>query len=259
MFETSSAQDNTALGLPNGTRLHLPTHEHHGDATFIVREIFHQRVYDHPGFELRATDTIVDIGAHVGVFAHWALPQIPNGRLICVEPTSAADRLEHSLMQNGLTNVRLHRMALGRPSSTLEMFDHAEYAGLNRSTAFRPSPWMSSIMASKEKKGITRPPKVRSFPCESLTELLVRENLAEVDLLKMDCEGSEYDILEHTSDENLRRCKKIMMEFHVFHASHSLPALRKRLKGCGFAVDMSKPWLHYLLHRTGMLWAVRID
>lgn len=97
------------LHLPNGTRLHLGSPARLGDARFIVREIFEQQVYHHPGFQLRPADVILDVGGHIGVFAHWAAPQIPRGRIICVEPASAASRLEDSLAQNGILNVTLHR------------------------------------------------------------------------------------------------------------------------------------------------------
>jgi hypothetical protein len=35
-----------------------------------------------------------------------------------------------------------------------------------------------------------------------------------VDVLKLDCEGAEYSILEHTSEDVLQRVRVIMMEFH---------------------------------------------
>lgn len=93
------------------------------------------------------------------------------------------------------------------------------------------------------------------FSSESLTELLAREKLAEVDLLKMDCDGGEYGILERSSNENLRRLKWIMKEFHVYQPSHCLRMLVGDLKSSGFAVHTSKPWMHDLLRKTSMFWA----
>lgn len=257
MIESSFLEENVVLELPNGTHLHLASNDLVKDATYIISEIFNEGVYGHPGFELNPSDTIVDIGAHVGVFAHWASPQIPQGKLICVEPTSAADKLEHSLAQNNLHNVTLHRLAIGQPSSSLEMFESSKTACLNRSTAFRPSALMRIMLARAEKKGKISPPRVRTFNCWSLQELLAHQQLEKVDLLKIDCEGSEYAVFANITDSDLRRFKRIMMEFHVFHPSHNWRGLVKRLKQCGFAVHVSKPWLHYLLHKTGMLWATR--
>jgi len=259
MNPVAETKDPCVLELPNGTRLHLNSNSYVRDAGYIVQEIFNDKVYQHPGFALQSSDIVVDVGAHVGVFAHWAAPQITQGRLICVEPTSAADRFEHSLAQNNLRNVTLHRVAIGRPSSTLEMFDHSGAACLNRSKSFKPSRWNSLMLARAEKEGRIEPPRVRTFNCWSLAELLSHEKLEEVSLLKMDCEGSEHEIFEHTTDSDLRRFKRIMMEFHVFHPSHNWGKLVRRLKQNGFTVHVSKPWLRYLFAKTGMLWATRID
>lgn len=242
--------------LPNGTRLHFAA-PFQQDVNWTIQEIFESQVYHRAGFDLRPTDIVVDVGAHVGVFAHWALPQLPQGRLICVEPTTAADHLEHSLAQNNLRNVRLHRVAMGRSGSTLELWEHPEAASLNRARGFRIAIWLRLNLALLVRRGRFCPPRLRTFPCWSLADLLAQENLTAADLLKMDCEGGEHDLLAAASDADLRRFPRIMMEFHHFHPSHRLSNLVNRLEKAGFTVEVSRPWLHHLLHKTGMLWALR--
>ena len=88
---------------------------------------------------------------------------------------------------------------------------------------------------------------------------MTSEKLDQCDLLKMDCEGGEYAILEHTSRHVLRRFKRIMLEFHLFHPGHSLRRIEHCLEECGFSFQVKKKWLHHLLNRTGMIWATRID
>ena len=41
-----------------------------------------------------------------------------------------------------------------------------------------------------------------------------RNALERVDLLKMDCEGAEYEILYGTPDRYLERIREIRMEYH---------------------------------------------
>jgi len=259
MTELSPAVEKPVIRLPNGTCLHLDSPDCLNDARFIIGEIFGEQVYSQPGFELHPTDTILDVGSHVGVFAHWAAPQIPQGRMICMEPTSAANRFEYSLAQNGITNVRLHRCAAGGPSSTLEMIEDPQFAGLNRSNHFQQPAYMRLLVAYFKKKQALGAAQVRTVPCQSLEEIMASESLEQCDLLKMDCEGGEFDILEHTSRHVLRRFRRIMMEFHVYHSTHSLCKLRDRLVADGFAVHVKKKWLNHLLTKTGMLWATRID
>jgi FkbM family methyltransferase len=259
MTELSSSVEKTVISLTNGTRLHLDSPACLDDARFIIREIFAEQVYRQPGFELHPADTILDVGSDVGVFAHWAAPQIPQGRMICIEPSSAAGRFEHSLAQNGITNVRLHRCAASAPSSTLEIIDHPQFAGLNRSSHFQQPAFTRLLLAYFQKKEDQGSAQARTVPCRSLEEIMAEENLSQCDLLKMDCEGGEFAILEHTSRQVLRRFRRIMMEFYVYHSTHSLRKLIDRFEADGFAVRVKKKWLNHLLTKTGMLWATRID
>lgn len=40
----------------------------------------------------------------------------------------------------------------------------------------------------------------------------------EIEVLNINCEGAEIEILRHAKSELLTRCKKIIVEFHVFRA-----------------------------------------
>ena len=259
MTESPPSAEKPVLPLPNGTSLHLDSPACLDDARFIIREIFEEQVYRQPGFELHPAETVLDVGAHVGVFAHWAAPQIPQGRMVCVEPSSAANRFEHSLAQNGITNVRLYRCAAGAPSSTLDFLEDPQFAGLNCSSHFRQPVFMRLLVACFRKKQNLNSAQRRTVPCQSLEQIMTAENLESCDLLKVDCEGGEFSILDHTSRQTLRRFRRIMMEFHVYHSTHSLRKLRSRLEADGFTVHVEKKWLHHLLTKTGMLWATRVD
>jgi FkbM family methyltransferase len=259
MTPASESAASAVLDLPNGTRLHLSSPLFLSNARFTAREIFEQKEYEHPGFELSPTDVVVDVGAHMGVFAHWAAPQIPQGRMVCVEPTAAAERFEYSLAQNHWDHVTLHRVALGRPSSTLEMIEHTTTAALSRNAAFQIALPFRIFLAWMKFRGRIVPTRRRTVPCWSLGELLCHERIEEVDLLKMDCEGSEYEILAHTEDGDLRRFRRIAMEYHLFHPTHRVETLVNRLQKCGFEVQVSQKWFDFWFAKVGMLFATRRD
>ncbi|MFT4559234.1 MAG: hypothetical protein ACI92S_004624, partial [Planctomycetaceae bacterium] len=78
-----------------------------------------------------------------------------------------------------------------------------------------------------------------------------------VDLLKIDCEGGEYEILDSTSDELLSRIDRVCMEFHELHPSHDHRNLVQRLESCGFDVTVERPWFERVFQKTGTIWALR--
>jgi len=67
----------------------------------------------------------------------------------------------------------------------------------------------------------------------TLDRLLSRVDCCEIDYLKMDIEGAEYQVFENASYESLRRVRRIGMEYH---GTGSYEKLLNRLKTAGFEV-----------------------
>jgi hypothetical protein len=83
--------------------------------------------------------------------------------------------------------------------------------------------------------------------CETLDDLPAPVGPDPV--LKMDCEGAEFPILERTSDRGLRQFSQILMEYH-----RSPGPLLDRLRTAGFSYRLDGPG-----RKSGMLRAVRKD
>jgi len=79
------------------------------------------------------------------------------------------------------------------------------------------------------------------IPLFSLSKLLeeYRNNISGELLLKMDCEGCEYNILEENK-ETLRQFKRILIEYH-----NGYERLKKYLEECGFMCSFTEPHKWY--------------
>jgi hypothetical protein len=57
-------------------------------------------------------------------------------------------------------------------------------------------------------------------------------------LLKLDCEGAEYDILLNASGPLLSKIRQIAVEYHVGLTPHQPEELAERLERDGFETDL---------------------
>ena len=76
-------------------------------------------------------------------------------------------------------------------------------------------------------------------------------------ILKLDCEGCEYDVILSSSKETLRRFEYIFIEYHFGYIN-----LKKKLEECGFKVKNSSPsfYHHQYLKKNsyiGYIYAIR--
>jgi FkbM family methyltransferase len=180
---------------------------------FIIGEILHERQYALQS-RLPAAPVILDLGANIGISLLWFLGLHPDARIHAFEP--AGDNLRF-LEKNieGLANVTLQRAAVGDTSGS-GILHHGEFGG------------MHSLLIAGEGEEV---------PLIALDDYLEREEIARVDLLKIDIEGSELQALRGLGPR-IRDVQVIVgevheaivneAEFYGFLAEHRFKVLWKR-------------------------------
>ncbi len=181
--------------LRNGLRLTLRP----GTSDFrIVREIMVWNEYARPGFELAPTDTVVDIGAQIGIFTTYAARAAARGRVISFEPHPDNFRLlDQNRLQNAFDHVAVLNRAVAATAGRHEFFASAFNTGGH-------SLYPRAAGASRFEVETVR-----------LEDVLDERGIDAVDYLKIDCEGAEVEILHGMGDAMLRRIRRIVMEVHA--------------------------------------------
>ncbi len=75
-----------------------------------------------------------------------------------------------------------------------------------------------------------------SVPLLTLEDIIKRYDVPDGSVLKMDCEGCEYESIMHTPNTVLQRFSHIQIEYHSGYKN-----LKTKLEDCGFKVTVSKP------------------
>ena len=179
---------------------------------------------------------VVDIGAGLGDFSIFAARQCPDGVVHAYEPlASSFDLLTHNLALNQVANVRTFREATGA-------------AGRVGAAGDAKGPAVSTTFAAGEGGD--------SVPAVELPQILDRLPGGGCDLLKIDCEGCEYDLLLGSRPETLARVQRISAETHDGVGGHLAAELARFLTENGFQVKRRPNPVHDTL---GFLYAERVE
>jgi FkbM family methyltransferase len=203
------------IELRGGLSLDAPAEE---PLLFLFREIWSADCYRLSELQVESGEVIVDIGAHVGVFAACAARRYPQARVLAVEPSPRAlPFLRRNITANALRNAAVVPLACG---------DRCGAATLYR----RGPDMMSTLYAAP---GTANGSSVQVATLDRLFEDHAVERCA---LLKLDCEGAEYDILLGAGKATLQRVARISMECHLNRADHEPAELEHFLRSSGFDV-----------------------
>jgi FkbM family methyltransferase len=180
-----------------------------------IEEVWLSCVYTPPGFEIGPSETVVDIGAHIGAFTVYAARRA--GRVFAFEPTEENfGHLATNIKSNALTNVTAIRAAVSGASGTRQMF-------------ILKDDYMGSLYPLEHGDRQT------TVESTTLERFFAEHGIDRIHFLKLDCEGSEFDILLNAPDTLLAKLDKISMEVHP-SGSHNPEDLRRFLVSKGFDV-----------------------
>jgi FkbM family methyltransferase len=170
----------------------------------IIRDIFEEDAYrtEVIAERIRAAQFAVDIGAHIGAFAARVHALNPDCKIICCECCPE--------------NIPALRRNVGAFATVVEAACSYERGPLKLMNSYSPncrSTGGSTVLRAEEENPADR--QYRAEPLERITtleQLMWPWHFDHIDILKLDCEGSEFSILGNTP--SLGRIAFILGEYH---------------------------------------------
>lgn len=138
------------------------------------------------------TINIVDAGANIGLVSLFLNNKYPNSSIWCIEPESGnLDILNMNVKD--YSNITVIPAALWKNNDSLNLIDPGR------------GNWSYQVEASRSSDS----------PIPSITMMDVLERInGDIDILKMDIEGSEKEVFEMNSEEWLGKIKVLIIEIH---------------------------------------------
>ena len=187
----------------NDTTLYL-TEKGTSNTLNILKREFSKDIYDFNNIKFKPGDVVVDIGANIGIVSIYLAKKYPFLKIYAFEP--CRENYEHLLLNMKINNITsetiiAHNKAITKDGRLVCM-------NLNPNNLGGSSLDNIILIGGKKEE------KNSNIQSTTLSCIIDEYNIKKIKLLKIDCEGSEYEILYNTPTELLNKIEILRGEFH---------------------------------------------
>lgn len=197
--------------LLNGTRFLISD----SDCDEVLRDIWDYKIYDSCNV-IRENFSIIDIGAHIGIFTVYAAKKSKKGMVYAYEPHPENFKLlKENIEINKIKNAKI--------------FNYAVLENKGYSKLFLGKKSACHSMYLKGGNFVL-------VKTTSLKDIFNKNKINFCDLLKIDTEGAECEILSTTQKKYFEKIGIIILEYHNALYRKSLRKLVELLNKLGFKI-----------------------
>ena len=208
-----------------GTNIKFDIRDNYPTDDIVINEIWDINVYEVNDGHFNRGGVVVDLGANIGTFSIYSA--FKGSKVYAVEPEPHnAEALNNNIILNNMQDLITHiPYGVSDKKGTAVITDMGGGASIKDDGMFGTE-----------------------IELMSLDSLFGLYNIDEVDILKIDVEGSEPEIILGASKENLQKCKYITMEFD-HRTGNRIGEMTQKLSETHHVRTMGS-W-----ERGGMIWA----
>ena len=182
----------------------------------VFKQIFVDNEYDSLNLPETA-NTIVDLGANIGLSALFFLKKYPNAHIIAVEPDTVNFEFMKRNLEDYSNHVALLKAAIWPSDGAVSLVEHDESNEGLGAWGYRTETLTEGAEAS--------------VSAISIPTLMNQFSMDFIDILKVDIEGAEYELFEKDYESWLDKVGLIIIETHDRFKPNSEAMVRNALNG----------------------------
>lgn len=185
----------------------------------------------------KAKHCIIDIGGHLGFFSLMTATLNPTVPIYSFEPHMGNyELLKINLKNNRIKNVHPKQLAISDTVGQTQLLISQEDLNHSLEHAIEPTG------------------KTQTVQTTTLERIFTKNRITRCDLLKLDCEGSEFKIIYSTTPELFNKIDHIFLEYHNWAGAGNSKKLKTYLESIGYKVEQ---FPNHKMPTLGFLWGTK--
>jgi FkbM family methyltransferase len=180
----------------NGMQIAVPRRMVQTYKESFLDEVYYKGI---PKNKLGTNPVIIDVGANVGYFSLFTLVRYPKAKVLSFEPMPVNFKLlQKYCAENPSLDFTPVNMAVSGEKGHITLQYDASDSFTTCASVFDTAHGSDTLQVETT----------------TLADIMATHNLPKIDLLKLDCEGSEYSILYNATDDVWAKIGALTIETH---------------------------------------------
>jgi FkbM family methyltransferase len=226
-------------------------HYSKAETKYVYEEIFEKRVYFRNGINLLPGEAVFDVGANIGLFSMFVQENFKGVAVHAFEPSPVIFEILKANVERYGEMVRVYDCGIaGKPGEARFTFypSYSIMSGFQADIEDDQKALREGIKSQLKERGlvdvqehyvetlVTRvldQKQEQVCQLETISSMIDKTGAETLGLLKIDAEGSEWDILKGIREEHWPKIRQIVMEVHDTREKRS-PEIRRLLEQRGY-------------------------
>ncbi|MDR0693449.1 MAG: FkbM family methyltransferase [Puniceicoccales bacterium] len=195
------------------------------DTVRMVADEIGRNSYDFSNIDFKEGDVVIDIGGNVGMISIFLAKKFPFLKIYAFEPVKENfENFKRNIKLNKIPDgvITVENLAVTKDGRTVNLNIDMTNSG-------------GSVLCAEKSVDSFQSCDVQSI---TLEDIFKKFAIKSCKLLKIDCEGSEYEILYNTDKDILKRCEHMRGEFHEYvHTRKQGYSIAKLERYCKTIID----------------------
>jgi FkbM family methyltransferase len=176
----------------------------------VFKQIFLKQDLNIPALDSFTPQTIIDLGANIGMSSLYLADKFPDSKIIGVEPDEENGEMFKKNLEH-FPNVSFELAAVRGDHKKIVLNDHGKGA--------------TGYVAEENEDGMA---------AVTISDIMKKYSWETIDVIKMDIEGSEISVFEKNYDYWLKNTKILLIELHERKAAGCTAVFNKAVGNYNF-------------------------
>lgn len=203
----------------------------------VYKDVYEDESYIQQGLSIKPGDVVVDIGANIGLWSLFVLEQVPQIKLVAIEPIRQTfEALEKNLQdhQPPDSSVTALNIGLAEQEKTATFSFYPNIPQLSSEIPFDHDHFFKSMSGSNEGGNVLaglvsrvttwanakiwslrHQPQIVTCQLKTLSQVIEELQLDRIDFIKLDAENAEWGVIAGISDDDWAKIQQMSIEVHT--------------------------------------------